>query len=94
MGIMLKISIKFNILTCLVPCDRFLHGPGVAIPLPPRMLETIEDSISEKFWSDDDHQPKQFNQAELDDLARGLNLPKVSALILGSRKQSKAYAQH
>ena len=26
MDIMLKISIKFNILTCLVPCDRFFMG--------------------------------------------------------------------
>ena len=24
------------------------HGPGVPIPLPPRVLETIEDSVSER----------------------------------------------
>ena len=28
------------------------HGPGVPIPLPPRVLETVENSVSEKSWSD------------------------------------------
>ena len=58
------------------------------IPLPPRVLETVEDSVSEKSWSDsqlaesskcecdDDQQPKPFNQAELNHLVRDLNLPK------------------
>ena len=26
------------------------HGPGVPVPLPPRALETVEDSVSEKSW--------------------------------------------
>ena len=71
------------------------------MPLPPRVLETIEDSISEKSWPDsqwiesseyecdDDQQPKLFNQTELNDLVRDLNLPKASALILGSRLKAK-----
>ena len=75
MGTMLKISIK---LPCAV--RQILHGRGVPIPLPPRVLETVEDSVSEKSWSDsqltesseyecdDDQQPKSFNQAELNDL--------------------------
>ena len=73
------------------------HGPGVPIPLLPRVLETVKDSVSEKSWPDsqlaesseyecdDDQQPKPFNQAELNDHVRNLNLPKASALILGSR---------
>ena len=77
------------------------HGPGVPILLHRRVLETVEDSISEKSWSDsqltesskfecdDDQQPKPFNQAELNDLVRDLNLPKASALILGSRLKAK-----
>ena len=27
------------------------HEPGVPISLPPRVLETVEDSVSEKSWS-------------------------------------------
>ena len=62
------------------------------------MLETVEDSVSEKSDSqltegleykyDDDQQPKPFNQAELN-LVRDLNLPKASAPILGSRLKAK-----
>ena len=90
MGTMLKISIKFNILTCLVPCDRFLMGQV-----------TVDNSVNEKPWSDsqlterteyecdDDQQPKPFNQAELNDLVRDLHLPKASTLILGSRLKAK-----
>ena len=37
----------------------------------------------------DDQQPKPFNQTELNDLVRDLNLPKASALILGSRLKAK-----
>ena len=42
----------------------------------------------------DDQQPKTFNQAELNDLVRDLNLPKASVLgsglnILGSRLNAK-----
>ena len=65
------------------------------------MLETVEDFVSEKSWSgsqltesseyecDDDQQPKSFNQEELNDLVRDLNLPKASALILGSSFKAK-----
>ena len=61
----------------------------------------VEDSVSEKSWSDsqltesseyeynDDQKPKSFNQVELNDLGRDLNLPKASALILGSRLKAK-----
>ena len=77
------------------------HRPGVPIPLPPKVLETVEDSVSGKCWSDsqlaesseyecdDDQQPKPFNQAELNDLVKDLNLLKASALILGSRLKVK-----
>ena len=99
MGTMLKISIKFNILNCFVPCERFLnpHGPGDPIPLP----QTVKDSVGEKSWSDskltesseyecdDDQQPMPLNQAGLNDLVRDLNLPKASALTLDSRLKAK-----
>ena len=77
------------------------HGPDVPIPLPPRVSETVEDSVSEKSWSnsqstdsseyecDDNQQPKPFNEVELNDLVRDLNLPKAFALILGSRLKAK-----
>ena len=75
------------------------YGPGVPTPLPPRVLKTVEDSVSEKPWSDsqlssececdDDQQPKPFDKAELNDLVRDLNLPKASALILGSGLKAK-----
>ena len=73
------------------------NGPGVSISLSSRELETVEDSVSEKSWSDsqseyecdDDQQPKPFNQAELNDLVRDLILPKASALILSSRLKAK-----
>ena len=48
----LKKSIKFNIPTCLMPYDRFLIGLDVPIPVPPRVLETVEDSVSEESLSD------------------------------------------
>ena len=66
------------------------HGPGVPNPLAPRVLETVEDSVGEESLSDsqftecsgyecdDDQQPKPFNQAELNDLVRDLNLPKYA----------------
>ena len=42
-----------------------------------------------EYECDDDQQPKPFNQAELNDLVRDLNLPKSSVLILGSRLKAK-----
>ena len=44
---------------------------------------------SSKYECDDDEQPKPYNQAELNYLVRDLNLPKVSALILGCRLKAK-----
>ena len=96
---MLKISLKFDILTCTI--RPISHGPGVPIPLPPRVLKIIEDSVSEvslsdsqltdcsEYEYDDDQQPKPFNQDELNDFVRNLNLPKTSAFILGSRLKAK-----
>ena len=65
------------------------HGPGIPIPLPPRYLVTVDDSVSEESLSDSQmtecseyechQQPKLFSQAELNDLVRDLNLPKNSA---------------
>ena len=94
-----KHKIQYPNLTCAI--RPIPHVPSVPIPLPPRVLKTVEDSVSEKSLSDsqstdcseykygDDQQPKLFNQAELNDLVRDLNLPKTSALILGSRLKAK-----
>ena len=69
--------------------------------IAPRVLETVQDSVSEKSWCDsqltesseyecdDDQQPKPFNQAELNDFVRDLNLPKASALIVGCKLKAK-----
>ena len=46
-----KHKIQYSNSPCAVRPNR--HGPGVPIPLPPRMLETVEDSVAcEKFWCD------------------------------------------
>ena len=94
-----KHKIQYLNLTCAI--RQIPHGPSVPIPLPPRVLETVEDSLSEESLSDsqltdcseyeygDDQQLTPFNQAELNDLFRNLNLPKTSALILGSRLKAK-----
>ena len=94
-----KHKIQYSNLTCAI--RPIPHGPNVPIPLPPRVLEIVEDSVSEVSLSDsqltdcseyeygDDQQPKLFNQAELNDLVRDLNLPKTSALILGYRLKAK-----
>ena len=47
------------------------------------MTESLE------YECDDDQQSKPFNQAELNDFVRDLNLRKTSALILGSRLKAK-----
>ena len=86
-----------------LPCTirPILHGPDVPIPLPTRVLERVENFVSEEFLSDSqltecleyrynyNQQPKPFHQAELNDLVRDLNLPKASALILSSRLKAK-----
>ena len=86
-----------------LPCAvrLIVYGPGVPIPLPLRDLKTVEASVSEESLSDsrltecseyeydDDQQPKPFNQAEINNLVRDLNLPKASALILDSRLKAK-----
>ena len=95
-----KHKIQYPNLPCAM--QPIPHVPCVPIPLSPRVvLETVEDSDREKSWSvnqltesseyecDDDQQPKPFNQVELNDLVRDLNLPKASALILGSRLKAK-----
>ena len=94
-----KLKIQYPNLLCAI--QRIPHGPGVPILLLSRVLERVKDSVSEESLSDsqltecsehecdDDQQPMPFHQAELNDLARGLDLPKSSALFLGSRLKAK-----
>ena len=94
-----KHKIQYPNLPCAI--RPIPHASSVPILLPPRVLETVEDSVSKKSLSDsqlaecseyqydDNQQPKPFNQAELNDLVRDLNFPKASSLILGSRLKAK-----
>ena len=98
-GVKNKHKIRYPNLPCAM--RSIPHGPGVPIPLPPKVLKTVEDSVSENSWSEcqltesseyecvDDLEPKPFNQAKLNDLVRDLNLRKASAHILGSRLKAK-----
>ena len=45
-----KHKIQYPNLTCAIP--PIPHGPSVPIPLPPRVLETVEDSVSEESLYD------------------------------------------
>ena len=45
-----KHKIQYSNLLCAI--RPIIHGPGVPIPLPPRVLETIEDSAIGEFLSD------------------------------------------
>ena len=73
-GTMLKISIKL-ISYLAFSMQLIPHGPGVLIPLPPRVLETVKDFVSEKSCSNsqltesseyecvDDQQPKPIKRS-------------------------------
>ena len=52
MGTMLKISTKFQYPNLPCAVQPISHGPSVPVPLPPRVLETVEVSVSDKSWSD------------------------------------------
>ena len=99
-----KAKNKHKIQNPNLPCAirSILYGPDVLIPLPPRVLETVENSVSKESLSDsqltecseyeyddDDQHSKPFNQSKLNDFVRDLNLKKASALILGSRLKAK-----
>ena len=49
---MFKISIKFNIKTCLVPYDRFLMVQVYQFHCLQKFLETVENSVSEESLPD------------------------------------------
>ena len=73
-----------------------LHGPDVPIPTPPPVLKNVGDPStdvsSSEFQSEEkseyecseDERIKRFSQEDLNDLVRDLDLPKVSAVLLGS----------
>ncbi|KAJ4434789.1 hypothetical protein ANN_23360 [Periplaneta americana] len=78
------------------------HGPDIPVPLPPESDTLPSGSRSTETESPVDHiyepgntgDDRCFNQSELNDLARDLNLPKESAELLGSRlKEKKVLAQ-
>ena len=76
-----------------------LHQPDVPVPTPPPVLIDVEDSTTSSDLSSSECQseyecfggerPRLFSQEELNDLVRDLDLPKVSAVLLGSRLKSR-----
>ena len=78
-----------------------LHGPDVSVLAPPAVLKDLEESSAEMTSSDcksahdseyernGDHRPTLLGQEELNDLVRDLDLPKLPALLPGSRLKSK-----
>ena len=76
-----------------------LHQPDVLVPTPPPVLIDVEDSTTSSDLSSSECQseyecfegerPRLFSQEELNDLVRDLDLPKVSAVLLGSRLKSR-----
>ncbi|KAJ4444912.1 hypothetical protein ANN_06711 [Periplaneta americana] len=77
-------------------------GPDIPVPLP-RESDTLpsassstetESPVDHTYEPDNTGDDRYFNQIELNDLARDLNLPKESAELLGSRlKEKKVMAQ-
>jgi hypothetical protein len=75
------------------------HSDEIPIPNKPPLFEeavfTSESSSPEEGSDDmiyeveDDNSPKLFSQEELDDLVRDLDLPKISAELLGSRMKER-----
>ena len=75
-----------------------LHQPDVPVPTPPVLID-VEDSTTSSDLSSSECQseyecfegerPRLFSQEELNDLVRDLDLPKVSAVLLGSRLKSR-----
>ena len=70
------------------------HGPDLPIPIPPNELENVLSSDSEQsafestdpdFTFEAEQGPQLFNQMELNDLVRDLNLPKEASELLASR---------
>ena len=78
-----------------------LHGPDVPIPTPHPVLKNVGDpstdvSSSEsqseeksEYECSEDERIKRFSQEDLNDLVQDLDLPKVSAVLLGSRLKSR-----
>ena len=76
-----------------------LHQANVSVPTPAPVLIDVEDSTTSSDLSSSECQseykcfegekPRLFSQEELNDLVRDLDLPKVSAVLLGSRLKSR-----
>lgn len=74
------------------------HGNDVPIPVPPKEMENVLSSDSEQslvdstdpdFTPEAVQKPELFNQMELNDLVRDLNLPKDASELLASRLRDK-----
>ena len=86
-----KHKIQYSYSPCAI--RPISHRSDAPIPLPPKVLKTVEDSVFGESLSDsqltecleyeydDDQQPKPFSQAELIDLVIDLNLPKALLLF-------------
>ena len=85
----------------LTICNRPVvpHGEDLPIPSAPDSLDTLElsdNELQEKSYTDDtlyepelSNEPQLFDQKEVNDLVRDLDLSKESAELLGSRLKAK-----
>ena len=58
-------------------------------PVPEELTES--DSDPESLDNDNDNEPNRFNQDDLSDLIRDLNLPKESTELLASRLKERNF---
>ncbi|KAI6651156.1 hypothetical protein LOD99_5507 [Oopsacas minuta] len=70
------------------------HSEDLPVPVPLEILDISSDNDSsrdsdEYILPSDDNSPQLFDQDDLDDLIRDLNLPKSSSEILASRLKEK-----
>ncbi|KAI6648986.1 hypothetical protein LOD99_6869 [Oopsacas minuta] len=72
------------------------HSEDLPVPVPSEILDISSDNDSsgdsdEYILPPDDNSPQLFDQNDLDDLIRDLNLPKSSSEILASQKLGVKY---
>ncbi|KAI6658855.1 hypothetical protein LOD99_15180 [Oopsacas minuta] len=76
-------------------CGRSVpHSEDLPVPVPSEILDISSDNDSsgdsdEYILPPDDNSPQLFDQDDLGDLIRDLNLPKSSSEILASRLKEK-----
>ena len=80
---------------CLTKVKGFSakNRKNIAYPNLDSALRPVDDADDDELYTTDET-PQTFSQAELNDLVRGLNLPKESAELLASRLKEKYLLDH